>query len=144
MRSAIRGIFAGCCAVAGAAAIISRRVDTIEAKISLSWLCPWSVIVIITGYRITRSARASTRGGIPSIFGFEILGFGWSGHRITRSALANRFGGIVNPICLAVLRLITSSNFVGCSTGISDGFAPLRILSNWTAARRMTSAPSGP
>src|SRR5262245_39602545 len=30
---------------------------------------------------------------------------------------------------LAVLRLITSSNVVGCSTGRSPGFAPLRILS---------------
>ena len=37
-------------------------------------------------------------------------------HRITLSALANTFGGIVRPICLAVFRLITNSNFVGCST----------------------------
>src|SRR4026209_2412192 len=44
---------------------------------------------------------------------------------ITLSALANTFGGIVRPICLAVLRLITSSNFVGSSTGSSEGFAPL-------------------
>jgi hypothetical protein len=29
---------------------------------------------------------------------------------------------------LAVLRLITNSNFVGCSTGRSPSFAPLRIL----------------
>ena len=29
---------------------------------------------------------------------------------------------------LAVLRLITNSNLVGCSTGNSAGFAPLRIL----------------
>jgi hypothetical protein len=29
----------------------------------------------------------------------------------------------------AVFRLITSSNLVGCSTGRSAGFAPLRILS---------------
>ncbi len=29
----------------------------------------------------------------------------------------------------AVLRLMTSSNFVGCSTGRSAGLAPLRILS---------------
>jgi hypothetical protein len=28
---------------------------------------------------------------------------------------------------LAVLRLITVSNLVGCSTGRSAGFAPLRI-----------------
>ena len=51
------------------------------------------------------------------------------GYLITLSALASTFGGIVRPICLAVFRLITSSNFVGCSTGSSTAFAPLRILS---------------
>ena len=45
-------------------------------------------------------------------------------------------GGIVRPICLAVLRLITSSNFVGCSTGSSAGLAPFRILSTYVATRR--------
>ena len=50
-------------------------------------------------------------------------------HLITRSALASTFGGMITPICLAALRLITKSNLVGCSTGRSAGFAPLRILS---------------
>jgi hypothetical protein len=36
---------------------------------------------------------------------------------MTLSALASTFGEIVRPICLAVFRLITNSNFVGCSTG---------------------------
>jgi hypothetical protein len=53
----------------------------------------------------------------------------WIIYLITRSARASTFGGIVRPICLAVLRLITNSNFVGCSTGMSAGFAPFRILS---------------
>jgi CHC2-type zinc finger protein len=44
-------------------------------------------------------------------------------------ARAKTFGGIVRPICFAAFRLITSSNFVGCSTGRSAGFASLRILS---------------
>src|SRR5262249_7523205 len=48
-------------------------------------------------------------------------------HLITLSALASTFGGIVRPICLAALRLITNSNFVGCSTGSSAGVAPFRI-----------------
>ena len=48
---------------------------------------------------------------------------------ITLSARANTFGGIVNPICFAVFRLITNSNFVGCSTGRSPALAPFRILS---------------
>jgi len=49
-------------------------------------------------------------------------------HSITSSARSNIVCGIVSPSAWAVLRLITSSNFVGCSTGRSDGFAPLRIL----------------
>jgi hypothetical protein len=51
------------------------------------------------------------------------------GYLITLSARASTFCGIVTPICFAVLRLITSSNFVGCSTGRSAGLAPFRILS---------------
>ena len=54
-------------------------------------------------------------------------------HRITLSARASTFGGIVTPICLAVFKLMISSNLVGCSTGRSAVFAPLRILSIATA-----------
>src|ERR1700730_11972958 len=36
---------------------------------------------------------------------------------------------MVKPMALAALRLITSSNFVGCSIGRSAGLAPLNILS---------------
>jgi len=50
-------------------------------------------------------------------------------HSITRSARSKSDGGIVRPSAFAVFRLITSSNFVGRSTGRSAGFAPLRILS---------------
>src|SRR5262245_616795 len=46
------------------------------------------------------------------------------GHLITRSALAKTLGGIIDPICLAVFRLITNSNFMGRSTGRSAGLAP--------------------
>jgi hypothetical protein len=48
---------------------------------------------------------------------------------IISSARTSTAGGIVRPRALAVLRLMTSSNLVGCSTGKSAGFAPLRILS---------------
>ena len=44
--------------------------------------------------------------------------------------------GIARPMAFAVFRLITRSNLVGCSTGRSAGFAPLRILSTNNAARR--------
>jgi hypothetical protein len=74
---------------------------------------PYSVLP----YRITLSARVL------------ILDFRLLGHRMTLSALAKTFGGIIRPICLAALRLITSSNFLGLSMGKSPGFVPLRILS---------------
>jgi hypothetical protein len=48
---------------------------------------------------------------------------------ITSSARASTDGGIVRPSVFAVLRLITNSNLVGCSTGRSAGLAPLRIRS---------------
>jgi hypothetical protein len=36
------------------------------------------------------------------------------------------------------------SNFVGCSTGISAGFPPCKILTTNAAARRNESGPSAP
>src|SRR2546426_6200187 len=50
-------------------------------------------------------------------------------HWITSSARKSSDCGIVSPSALAVLRLMTSSNFVGCSNGRSPRFAPFRILS---------------
>ena len=40
---------------------------------------------------------------------------------------------MVIPSALAVLRLTTSSNLVGCSIGRSPGLAPFRILSTYPA-----------
>ena len=57
-------------------------------------------------------------------------------HWITLSARTSTAGGIVSPSALAVRRFTTSSNLVGCSTGMSAGFAPLRIRSTKTAPRR--------
>src|SRR6186997_345700 len=48
-------------------------------------------------------------------------------HSITSSAATSRFGGTVRPSAFAVLRLIANSNLVGCTTGSSEGLAPLRI-----------------
>ena len=59
--------------------------------------------------------------------GASALGF--CHHLISLFARASTSGGIVRPICFAVLRFITNSNFVGCSTGRSAGLAPFRILS---------------
>ena len=60
-------------------------------------------------------------------------------HRITSSACSSIDCGIVIPSALAVLRLTTNSNFVGCSIGRSPGLAPFRILSTYPAARRSWS-----
>src|SRR5712691_390900 len=62
--------------------------------------------------------------------------FSWINHLI-RPLRSD--GGIVRPRALAVLRLITSSNLVGCATGRSPGLAPFRILSTNPAARRNMS-----
>src|SRR5215831_18365881 len=48
-------------------------------------------------------------------------------HSITSSASDRRLSEILTPSAFAVLRLITSSNLVGCMTGRSAGFAPLRM-----------------
>jgi hypothetical protein len=48
-------------------------------------------------------------------------------HSITSSASASSFGGISRPRALAVLRLMTNSNFVHCMTGKSAGLVPLRM-----------------
>src|SRR5882724_2810705 len=50
-------------------------------------------------------------------------------HSITWSARVSMVGGMARPSALAVLRLMTNSNLVGCCTGRSAGLAPLRILS---------------
>src|SRR5262249_59653542 len=48
-------------------------------------------------------------------------------HSITSSASNCIVLGTVSPSAFAVLRLITSSNLVGCTTGKSAGVAPLRV-----------------
>jgi hypothetical protein len=48
-------------------------------------------------------------------------------HSITSSAATCRLTGTVSPSALAVLRFIVSPNLVGCTTGRSAGFSPLRI-----------------
>jgi hypothetical protein len=51
------------------------------------------------------------------------------GYSITSSARASRLGATSRPSDLAVLRLITSLYLVGCCTGRSAGFSPLRMRS---------------
>src|SRR5262249_50036597 len=65
-------------------------------------------------------------------------------HSITSSARSKNESGIVRPSALAVVRLMTSSNLVGCSTGMSPGLAPRRILSTKSAVRWNISGTLGP
>src|SRR5262249_15228110 len=65
-------------------------------------------------------------------------------HSITSSARASIEGGSSRPSAFAVLRLITSSYFVGVCTGSSAGFSPLRMRSTYEAAWRYCSLISAP
>jgi hypothetical protein len=60
----------------------------------------------------------------------------FAAYSITSSARSMSDNGTSTPIALAVLRLITNSNFVGCSTGRSAGFAP---RSSMTSCRAIIS-----
>jgi hypothetical protein len=48
-------------------------------------------------------------------------------YSINSSARSRKASEIVSPSTLAILRLITSSYLVGCSTGRSAGLSPLRM-----------------
>src|SRR5262245_43601708 len=56
-------------------------------------------------------------------------------HSMTSSARASSVGGISRPMAFAVLRLIVSSNVVGCSIGKSAGLAPCKIRLAYQAPR---------
>src|SRR3974390_1991599 len=60
-------------------------------------------------------------------------------HSMTSSARASSAGGMVTPSAFAVLRLMTSSNIVGCSTGMSAGLVPRSIFTTIRARWRNMS-----
>jgi hypothetical protein len=51
------------------------------------------------------------------------------GHSTTSSASASILSEMLRPSAFAVLRLMTKSNLVGCSTGRSPALLPRKILS---------------
>ena len=65
-------------------------------------------------------------------------------HSITSSASATKFGGMLRPSALAVFILMTNSNLVGCITGRSAGFSPLRMRPVYAPTWRKVSLRSGP
>src|SRR5215475_10572678 len=75
--------------------------------------------------RLLRARRERPHGCCAADERDELAPF----HSITSSAMASTPGGMVRPSVLAVLRLMTNSNLVGCSTGKSAGLAPFSILS---------------
>ncbi len=68
--------------------------------------------------------RREPRGGMTPV---RERGDPARGYSITSSARASSVGGTVMPSSLAVCKLRTSSNFVGCMTGRLAGFSPFRI-----------------
>jgi len=88
----------------------------------------------------------SDSGGKADIARGQIRAITGSGppHSITSSARTRSIAGTSMPRALAVLRLITSSNLVGCSTGNSAGLEPLRMRSTYAAVRRKLSLWSFP
>jgi hypothetical protein len=86
---------------------------------------------------LSQTREAASRGKPPS----SVMKLA-PPHSIT-SARSKKDSGIVKPSALAAVRLMTSSNLAGCSTGISAGFVPRKILSTILAARPNSSGKFG-
>src|SRR5262245_14564067 len=74
----------------------------------------------------------------------ELAALHLRGHSITSSARASIDGGISSPSAFATIRLTTRSNLVGCSTGMSAGLVPRKILSTKSPPRLNWSRKLGP
>src|SRR5262249_14913125 len=92
-----------------------------------------------TGSAVFARFFSLMRRTIVSMSSSFATGLGRS-YSITSSARASSAGGMVRPIALAVLRLITSSNLVGCSTERSPGFSPFRMRPTGKLGGRSRSA----
>src|SRR5262249_14650443 len=90
-------------------------------------------VALLRGRRERPSRRAADEGD-------ELASF----HSITSSARDIKLSENFTPSALAVLRLITNSNLVGCMTGRSAGLAPFRTRPAYTPTWRYTSGRSMP
>ena len=79
-----------------------------------------------------RLGRVAGQRAMPAMITNELFNVGEESHRITSSARNSTDDEIVSPSC----------NVVGCSTGTSAGFAPLRTLFPGTAALGSNWIPS--
>src|SRR5678815_3811110 len=120
--------------VSGSAVTVWRLPLTVsDVLIIWDMVPPWTysaitaglVFVFLAGRTILIQHR-ETGGSLP----------GFAPYSMTLVACTRIERGTVMPSALAVFRLMTSSNFVGCSTGSSAGLAPFRILLTCVAASR--------
>jgi hypothetical protein len=65
-------------------------------------------------------------------------------YSISSSVTERSAGDMSRPSALAVVRLMTRSNLLGCSTGISPGLVPCKILSTISAVRRNKTGMPAP
>jgi hypothetical protein len=95
----------------GAGRITSTRLDSGQCQLSPAAdisLAPASPLCAITGCEQVQQK---------------------SSYSMTSSAVICMISGTVRPSAFAVLRLMTSSTLIGCITGSSAGFSPLRMRS---------------
>ena len=102
-----------------------------------------AIPIVFTGKWLAMLREIAPRMGRVAISDPEQAQHGGA-YSITSSARATSMGGISRPSALAVLRLMISSNFVGCSIGRSAGFAPLITLTTNAAARLVRSGILAP
>src|SRR5216683_4443181 len=107
----------------------------------LSWLNPTPHAIAV--YASQPLSPVATQHSLPS-GRYSLLGpdfhrldrtsFAWRTYSITTSASASSFAGMSRRSAFAVLRLMINSNLVGCTTGRSAGFSPLRIRPTYMPA----------
>src|SRR5256886_8935143 len=100
----------------------------------LSWLDPTPHAIAVYASQppspvVTQHSLPSGRYSLlgPDLHRLDRTSFAWRTYSITSSARARSVGGTSRPSALAVLRLITSSNLVGCTIGRSEAFSPFRM-----------------
>src|SRR5258705_506260 len=119
--------------------VAARALAVISFERRVEALMPFIVACPVISF-LRRCAYTMKRGERTTEKGHELTPL----HSITSSARASSDGGKMRPSALAVVRLMMRSNLVGCSTGISAGVAPRRILSTYSAARRNRSEKFAP
>src|SRR5258705_4330389 len=105
---------------------VERRLEAISALgdplETIKKIVPWedfrADIEAVTETKPEERKSNAGRKPYDTILKFKIAPL----HSITSSARASSDGGTVSPSALAVIRLMTRSNLVGCSTGRPEGF----------------------